>query len=407
MPPKKPVEQPDNQGQLFPVDVSREHPAEIGQIVEGGVFPEDLPATEENAERRHFHEVVHEQVVAERQTRNRRTAQAGRHSPLQREGTYLGAMPGDVLPGFGVITHTNYAEAKEYAAALEEQRVSALNNQPSLITPQPAEVKEAIDLAAKKLDIERGLGLPGEAPKDRELATTHIKLEALRDDSRAGFLPTTHREKTSAHELLDYMVPGKYTRGVSSRLDEIFSRQQREARKRGMTPQEGHSIAKDTVRSIIREWGDYHANAVSSWTKLDNVQELVDGIYPSLDIQTLLADQGNGEVLTQIVRYNALRQLRDTDEPLGFDPLWVREDRTRPTEEKHKTVEDMFTHQNEEFMAAYVSRRIQGMSAGQIRRGILELKHDQANRGKFWRGVIEALNDDYKEYADLALAPRA
>jgi hypothetical protein len=414
MPPKrKQPEQPLDQGQFFPVDISREHPAEIGDVVEGGVFPEDLPPTEESAELRHFHEMVHEQVVAEQKIRKHRQAQLGKHSPLERDGTYLALRPGDVLYDGEkrvIVTDSNWDVAYELAERLEAERVAKHQAQPSLLGPGQEVVMSAGASNADALDIRNGLvdTLPGIPPQDRDLANTQIKLEGLKDDVRAGFLPTTHREKSQGYELLDYMKPGKYERGLSARLDQIFYHQQSDMReKRGMLPREALEVANDTVRSIIREWGDYYANARSSWVKLNALGKLVDGPNPELTMETLLDDENTGEVVTQLVRFNALRQLRDTDEPLGFDPLWVREDRSQPTDEKHKTVEDMFTHQNEEFMAAYVRRRAQQMSVGEARRAILEAKHDQANRGMFWRRNLESLAEEYQEYAQLALQPAA
>lgn len=53
---------------------------------------------------------------------NRSRAQKGRHSPLQRSGSYLDVVPGDVLPDFGVVTHTNLDDAKRQAAQLEVNR---------------------------------------------------------------------------------------------------------------------------------------------------------------------------------------------------------------------------------------------------------------------------------------------
>jgi hypothetical protein len=87
--------------------------------------------------------------------------------------------------------------------------------------------------------------------------------------------------------------------------------------------------------------------------------------------------------------------------------LWVREDRSAPTEEKHKTVEDMFTHQNEGFMAAFIQRRAKQMKVGDIRGTVLEAKRDQALRGKFWRGVLESVDKDYQEFTQPALRPTA
>jgi hypothetical protein len=63
-------------------------------------------------------ENVHNAVMTER---NRR-AQTGKHSPLQRDGTYSTVKAGDVLPGFGIVTHMNLPAAQVKADALERER---------------------------------------------------------------------------------------------------------------------------------------------------------------------------------------------------------------------------------------------------------------------------------------------
>ena len=65
-------------------------------------------------------EAVHKAVVTDR----RRVSQAGKHSPLQRDGTYLTVRPGDYLPeGFGAVTDGNYQGAKLFASGLEDRRL--------------------------------------------------------------------------------------------------------------------------------------------------------------------------------------------------------------------------------------------------------------------------------------------
>jgi hypothetical protein len=58
----------------------------------------------------------------EARTRRRHQAQLGKHSPLVRDGTYMTVKPGDVLPGFGVVTHSNFTDALMHAGRLETKR---------------------------------------------------------------------------------------------------------------------------------------------------------------------------------------------------------------------------------------------------------------------------------------------
>lgn len=346
-----------------------------------------------------------ETARADAERRKHSAAQRGLHSPLQRDGSYQNIRLGDWLPGYGAVTERDWDNAVVKARELESARVARELAQPALLGASSGRVEEAVAQTADALDIRRGL-FPVETNSNIDYAEagTQIKLEALRDDGRAGFLPKSHREKSQAYELLDYMTPGKYERGVSTRLDEIFYHQQKNADKAGKTPVEGYDIANDTVRSVVREWGDYYTNARSSWRKLHALQKLIhDTPNQRFSMADLLDDEANGEVATQLIRYDSLRKRRDTKEPIGFDPLWVREDRSNPTDDKHKTVEDVFSHQNEEFMAAFVRRRAEQMTVGEARRLVLEAKRDEALRAKFWRGNLEDLHDDYQPYAKLAL----
>lgn len=394
-------EQPPDQGQLFSVEASRTHPPIIGEVVGGGVYPEDLTPTEESVDTRHFHEAVHETVIKEQQARNRRLGNAGKHSPLTRDGHYERIQLGDFLPGFGPVKERNWEEAKAFAAGLETKRQAEFGSQPDLFSKRKEAVAAEVGRVADVLsDLERPI-----IKKEPELADTQIKLEALRDDTRAGFLPTTHREKSQAFELLDYMDTQKYPEGVSTRLKEIFYRQQREMKLSGSMPYEAHEIAKKSVQSVVHEWGDYYNNARNSWRKLHALSRLInDSPNPNLSLSQLLEDAAQGEVVTQLVRYMCLRDIRDSDKMLGFDPLWTREDREAPTGTKNKTVEDMFTHQNERFMAAYIARYAQRTTIKQIRGLVTEALHDQEARGQFWKKSLTSLDEDFKPYAEQALS---
>ncbi|MGH7241578.1 MAG: hypothetical protein ACREGB_04745, partial [Candidatus Saccharimonadales bacterium] len=181
MPPKpKHDEQPLDQGQLFPVEISRSHPPVIGEVVEGGVFPEDLPLTEEPA--RHIHEAIHEAVVAEQQTRNRRDGNRGKHSPLQRDGSYQTIQLGDYLPGFGPVTERKWEEAKVYAAQLEAKRHKNNDQQPLIPEAtkltrkdsEPVPISEVIAEVAEQ----RKQAI---AARQQRKGVAHAKLEAELD----------------------------------------------------------------------------------------------------------------------------------------------------------------------------------------------------------------------------------
>ncbi len=56
-------------------------------------------------------------------TARRHTGQLGKHSPLERTGSYSDDLRvGDVLPGFGPVTYANRNAAEQYAQNLDNQR---------------------------------------------------------------------------------------------------------------------------------------------------------------------------------------------------------------------------------------------------------------------------------------------
>jgi len=117
------------QGSLFDVElVGSGNPDPDSYTVTGhltpnpdGVFPEGaqdnpvgLPAPDS---------ALLDTLHQEAQTRRRSLDQTGRHSPLQRDGSYLHVRPGDVLPGYGIVRGVN-PSVLQHAQTLEDQRLA-------------------------------------------------------------------------------------------------------------------------------------------------------------------------------------------------------------------------------------------------------------------------------------------
>jgi hypothetical protein len=86
--------------------------------VPGGTFEATKPVNELDFSEPELAAAVHDETVS----RRNRLAQTGKHSPLQREGSYSALRPGDVLPGFGVVKYGNLQEAQAHAAMLDAAR---------------------------------------------------------------------------------------------------------------------------------------------------------------------------------------------------------------------------------------------------------------------------------------------
>lgn len=87
-----------------------------------GHYPEQETALETTGEIENpVVKAVHQAVG----TDNRRKAQLGKHSSLERSGSYVeGLQVGDYLPNFGPVTYRNLSQAREHAASLEAKRKS-------------------------------------------------------------------------------------------------------------------------------------------------------------------------------------------------------------------------------------------------------------------------------------------
>lgn len=88
--------------------------------VEGGVYPEGQTPSQDTPQ----NDGASEAVRSAAHSHNRHMGQLGKHSPLERTGSYSKDLkPGDFLPGgFGVVTHTNFNKAQQFAQELDTKR---------------------------------------------------------------------------------------------------------------------------------------------------------------------------------------------------------------------------------------------------------------------------------------------
>lgn len=392
-------EQPAQQGQLFPVETSRLHPPIIGEVTGEGVFPEDMPATLEGAETQHLHEAIHEAVVAEQQTRNRRQGNLGKHSPLQRDGDYTRIQLGDYLPGFGAVKERNWEEAKAAARKLEADRTAKLRQQPDLLHDMIQELAE--DKAIPETD-------------EPAMLDTRAKLQALRDDRRAAFLPTTHVEKNQAVELLDYLPQTAdeqaAKRGLHNRLQEIHDHQLRVFARQGHSLPVRKRLAYESVESVIQTYGDHLQDARRSYVGLSRLAALIDDTpNPKLTLAEVLADHGEpADGAHQLIRYMDMLMLREGSgaNELPFDPLHAIENRKNPTETKNKIVEDPYTSQlQDEAVSRHLESMMATLQVGALRQVVLRAREDQAHRGMFWDYVLGHIGFSYRAAAEAAHHP--
>jgi hypothetical protein len=239
--------------------------------------------------------------------------------------------------------------------------------------------------------------------KTPELADTKRKLIGLRDDTRAGFLPTTHTEKNQGFELLDYMGNPKYPSGANRRLEEIFIHQQKVARSQGRGGRDIYDMARDSVRSVLNEWGDHLHGAIQSHDELTELKELLNsGFRPDLSlIEVTEPDGAKTYDYNALVRFANLKAYRE-GKPLPHDPLRTRQDRSVVHPDKNKIIEDDYTAVgNLSDIQSYIDEAAATLSVKSGRELIDEAITDQATRRLFWYRALKSI-DSKEGFGDIA-----
>jgi hypothetical protein len=239
-----------------------------------------------------------------------------------------------------------------------------------------------------------------------ELAQTKDKLLGLRDDQRAGFLPTTHTEKNQAFELLDYMDNPKYPKGVDQRLTEIFMHQQILANKKGLKGRDILNYGQEAVTSVVNEWGDYLKSAIASHAELATLKEQLDsGINPHIStIEATEPEDNQTFDYNGLVRFVNLKSLRD-GQAFAFDPLKTKQDRSVVHSDKNKIIEDGYTATGSVVeIQNFIDDVAQQLTVKESRAILNEALEDQAARRIFWYRALSAVNEEgFKEAAQKAL----
>jgi hypothetical protein len=255
--------------------------------------------------------------------------------------------------------------------------------------------------------------------------TTTEKLDAVMGDERASFMPVMSQEKNDAQELLDYLDPQQYRGGVHERLIQIYDRQLKNGRAlkvrdpviegekppqpRRLSMAETIAQAKDAVRSKLYTYGDYLMNAQAEFNNLSVLYAaIIDEPNPAISLSEVLTEpEYEGIDPRSFVRYMDLKYYHDlTPEQQGRRRTMVTlEDRSNPTEEKHKTVEDRYTAADMPLVVQiYVESRLKELTVGDVRKNIVEATEDQYNREAFWRMVLGDVRYTYRPLAQRVLS---
>lgn len=407
MPQNDPSPEQGTQGELFgvvlepsglPEPGEQNLTARVTEVYPEGHFPEPEEAEGVITPESHAAEVAHAAEV----TRNRREGNRGKHSPLERDGSWLQIRPGDFLPDFGPVKDRNWENAKAFAARLEKKRLEALAAQPDLLSPRREEVAEAV---GSLVGVMAARDEAAFAEPERTVAGTKTKLEALRDDERAGFLPKTNNEKNQAFELLDYMNLDQYPGGVSTRLREIADHTKSELRKQGVPMGQWTDAVRAATRSVLNEWGDYMDNASVQHQQLQMLQAaLSQDVNPRLTVATVIEDLAEAAPdYNGLVRYVDVYEKRHvgSDDVSG---MTTRQNRTTTHLGKNKVIEDDYTGQEvSAAMQDHINEAIENMTVREAKIWLKGAIADEARRRDFWHGALQSVRGEFRSAAEQVL----
>jgi hypothetical protein len=248
--------------------------------------------------------------------------------------------------------------------------------------------------------------LPFEIPQDEDVTSyepvldildTVEKLRVMHDDPRAGFLPTTHREKNQAVAVLDYLDNPHYPGGVHDYLAEIYAHNKRLK----------HSSVAGTlaVQSVLYEFSDYGVAAHRDAQELLKLKVCIDDTTnPHVSLSEVAAEHTSAQLNPALLlRYQDIRRVAQDAFKGAHDPLLTQEYRRHLGRGKNKIVIDQYTSENpSEYMARYVADALELMTVGESRAAVTDAMQDQRRRFSFWSKVLSARLYEYDRYAEDA-----
>lgn len=271
----------------------------------------------------------------------------------------------------------NYKKAQDYRRRLADNvRIMSAVPATDLGTIAP-DVKTLVESEPKAQD---------------EVLTNFEKLEVLLTDPRAGFLPKTNREKTTALTWLSYIDSPD---GVVDQLIEVFHGSQKV---RGVGARGGLRA----IESITYESADYAVDALQSHVQLRELQTILVGVInPGLSLN--LVSEANGlEGYWPLLIYSKQKEFYDQQPELvpyyEDDPLRTVEERwIKAGPGRHKKVHDRITASRmgilDDPVDDELKKFLETSTVADARALIVEALSNEAGRTRFF---TERLRDVHK-----------
>lgn len=240
--------------------------------------------------------------------------------------------------------------------------------------------------------------LTKEKDKELEKLDKRAKLEIVPSDPRAGYLPSTHREKGRVGIFLDYLDNPDYVFGVNNQLKEVFLKVKRENDgddEKGMR----------AVESIAWELCDYLQDAIRARQQLMSMREEVLDIHP--DVKVADDELASHPGMVDIVSYLNRLEWLETGQVRGLnrDPLRSTEDRwAHEGEGRHKRVHSPYTSPNRtEAFEKYIAKKLKTLTFGEVKAVIDEVIDNEQHRAIFMARRMRDM-EVYSEYPEAVQA---
>jgi hypothetical protein len=228
--------------------------------------------------------------------------------------------------------------------------------------------------------------------------TTREKLIALYEDPRAGFLPTTHREKNWVTTYLDYLDNPEFELGPQNQLIEVANFHLKHHKLDA-----GFDYGIQAGRSIAYEFADLFEAASRELEMLEAVAErLQETFNPNLSLA--VAMDAEIEQAIPLIRYIDLVEFRKRgaishdyrgkNQNLRIDPLRTRrnEDIVEANSDKNKRLEDPYMRADrgkDDAITKWMKKRALQLRVGEVRQTVADAIVDQRRRRNFHLVILQ------------------
>ncbi|HEY4963555.1 MAG TPA: hypothetical protein VIH90_02555 [Candidatus Saccharimonadales bacterium] len=249
---------------------------------------------------------------------------------------------------------------------------------------------------------ERGIHLPKRLvvePKRGTLSAEELtlndqeRMSASYRDTRAGFLPTTDKEKTFVLGALNYLNNPDFPLYMTNQLLEVINRTMRIKK----NPEIDYLDRDRVTITLVYELEDYIKNAVASRAALEELDlRLIDCVNTRVTVAEEAEQLAGTEAgLIALLRYIDLKKYMDhgVGEVFARPTKFTDDARVMDRGEgKHKTVNDQYTSPvNDEDEVRRILAVVGNMKIGEIRGEITSAIIDQSRRESFHKQILEQI----------------